>query len=92
MRIVINNRECETGAATVAGLAAEYVKQCEDEGLSDYLLEVWHSMQRSVEAGLNHEGRLPGPLNLQRKAATYYVKAQPCLSHQYWISVRWVRS
>ena len=54
----------------------EYVKQCEDEGLSDYLLEVWHSMQRSVEAGLNHEGRLPGPLNLQRKAATYYVKAQ----------------
>lgn len=25
---------------------------------------------------LNHEGRLPGPLNLQRKAATYYVKAQ----------------
>ena len=23
MRIVINNRECETGAATVAGLAAE---------------------------------------------------------------------
>ena len=54
----------------------EYVKQCEDDGLSDYLLEVWHSMQRSVEAGLNHEGRLPGPLNLQRKAATYYVKAQ----------------
>lgn len=54
----------------------EYVMRCEDAGLPDYLLDVWHSMQRSVEAGLNHEGRLPGPLNLQRKAATYYVKAQ----------------
>ena len=54
----------------------EYVMRCEDDGLYDYLLDVWHSMQQSVEAGLNHEGRLPGPLNLQRKAATYYVKAQ----------------
>ena len=54
----------------------EYVKQCEDNSIGDYLLDIWHAMQQSVEAGLNHEGRLPGPLNLQRKAATYYVKAQ----------------
>lgn len=54
----------------------EYVMQSEDAGIEDYLLEVWHNMQKSVEAGLDHEGRLPGPLNLQRKAATYYVKAQ----------------
>ena len=54
----------------------EYVKKYEDEDIWDYLLEVWHAMQKSVEVGINHEGRLPGPLNLQRKAATYYVKAQ----------------
>lgn len=53
----------------------EYVKRCEKPDIWDYLLEVWHAMQRSVENGLNHEGRLPGPLNLQRKAAIYYVKA-----------------
>lgn len=33
-------------------------------------------MQESVERGVNHEGRLPGPLNLQRKAPTYFVKAK----------------
>lgn len=53
----------------------EYVDQCEDLGFWDYLLEVWHMMQQAVERGLNHEGRLPGPLNLTRKAPTYYVKA-----------------
>lgn len=54
----------------------EYVQKCEEPDIWDYLLEVWHAMRRSVEAGIDHEGRLPGPLNLQRKAATYYVKAQ----------------
>lgn len=53
----------------------EYVKRCEKPDIWDYLMEVWHAMQRSVENGLNHEGRLPGPLNLQRKAAIYHVKA-----------------
>ncbi len=28
-----------------------------------------------MERGINKEGRLPGPLNLRRKAQTYYVKA-----------------
>lgn len=32
-------------------------------------------MQVAVERGLNHEGRLPGPLNLARKAPAYFVKA-----------------
>lgn len=53
----------------------EYVDMCEDKSIWDYLMEVWHMMQDEVERGLNHEGRLPGPLNLARKAATYYVKA-----------------
>lgn len=32
-------------------------------------------MQESVARGLEAEGRLPGPLNLSRKAAVYHVKA-----------------
>jgi L-serine dehydratase len=54
----------------------EYVDECEDSDIWDYLQTVWEAMQRSVEQGLDHEGRLPGPLNLPRKAATYYVKAR----------------
>lgn len=53
----------------------EYVELCEGRELWDYLHEVWEAMKRSVETGINHEGRLPGPLNLTRKAPTYYVKA-----------------
>jgi L-serine dehydratase len=53
----------------------EYVQQCEDAGIWDYLRKVWLMMQDSVERGLNHEGVLPGPLNLPRKAANYYIKA-----------------
>ena len=54
----------------------EYVKRCEQPDIWDYLLSVWHAMEESVERGINHEGRLPGPLNLQRKAPTYFVKAK----------------
>ena len=53
----------------------EYVDQCEDKSIWDYLQEVWKMMQAEVERGLEHEGRLPGPLNLPRKAPTYYIKA-----------------
>lgn len=53
----------------------EYVDECEDSDIWDYLMEVWKVMQAAVERGINHEGRLPGPLNLARKAPTYYVKA-----------------
>ena len=54
----------------------EYVDECEDDGIWDYLMEVWRVMQESVERGIDHEGALPGPLNLPRKAATYYVRAR----------------
>ncbi|MDE6811479.1 MAG: L-serine ammonia-lyase, iron-sulfur-dependent, subunit alpha [Muribaculaceae bacterium] len=53
----------------------EYVEQCEGPGIWDYLREVWHAMKEAVERGLAQEGRLPGPLNLQRKANSYFVKA-----------------
>ena len=53
----------------------EYVGLCEDPDIWDYLQEIWQAMQDSVQRGLETEGRLPGPLNLSRKAAIYHVKA-----------------
>ncbi len=53
----------------------EYVQQCEESDIWDYLHEVWKTMQEAVERGLEQEGALPGPLNLRRKAATYFIKA-----------------
>lgn len=53
----------------------EYVLQCEDSDIWDYLKEVWKTMKASVERGLDAEGVLPGPLNLRRKASAYYIKA-----------------
>ena len=53
----------------------EYVEMCEGESIWDYLMEIWTAMKEAVERGIEHEGVLPGPLNLARKAATYYVKA-----------------
>ena len=54
----------------------EYVKDVEnDTYLMDYLEEVWMTMKAAVERGLQTEGRLPGPLNLPRKAANYHIKA-----------------
>lgn len=54
----------------------EYVKEYEDASIWDYLQEVWQAMQESVERGLDGEGALPGPLNLQRKASSFYIKAK----------------
>ena len=53
----------------------EYVKECEDSDIWDYLAEVWKTMQDSIERGLNAEGVLPGPLCIRRKAASYNIRA-----------------
>lgn len=53
----------------------EYVEQCEGPGIWPYLQEIWDTMKASIERGISHEGVLPGPLHLARKAPTYYVKA-----------------
>ncbi|MEI3054073.1 MAG: L-serine ammonia-lyase [Prevotella sp.] len=54
----------------------EYVEKCEDKDIWDYLRKIWETMKQSIRNGLNHEGVLPGPLKLQRKAATYHIKAK----------------
>lgn len=54
----------------------EYVEQCEGKDIWEYLSKIWAAMKEAVERGLATEGRLPGPLNLRRKASTYKVKAE----------------
>jgi L-serine dehydratase len=53
----------------------EYVKEHEKPDLWDYLEVVWKTMRESVERGLDAEGVLPGPLNLRRKASSYYIRS-----------------
>lgn len=53
----------------------EYVEECEGIEIWDYLHDVWHVMKEAVEAGLENEGVLPGPLALSRKATSYHIKA-----------------
>ena len=53
----------------------EYVEQCEGKEIIEYLREVWDTMQKAVERGLNAEGVMPGGLGLRRKALTYYVRS-----------------
>lgn len=53
----------------------EYVEECEGPEIWDFLREVWHVMKSTVEKGLDNEGVLPGPLNLRRKASSYFIKA-----------------
>ena len=54
----------------------EYVEKCEDGDIWDYLDMIWQTMKAAIRRGLDHEGVLPGPLKLPRKAATYYTKAK----------------
>ena len=54
----------------------EYVEKCEDKDIWDYLKTIWQTMKEAIHRGLDHEGVLPGPLKLPRKAATYYTKAK----------------
>ena len=54
----------------------EYVERNEGPEIWDYLRQVWLVMCEAVERGINHEGVLPGPLGLQRKAPIYYTKSK----------------
>ena len=53
----------------------EYVEECEGQDIWDFFGKIWTAMRAAVERGLEHEGILPGPLNLRRKAPIYYIKA-----------------
>lgn len=52
------------------------MEQCEGPEIWDYLAEVWETMKAAIARGLDAEGVLPGPLNLPRKASSYYIRAK----------------
>ncbi len=54
----------------------EYVEECEGADIWDYLREVWSTMERTVQNGLEAEGVLPGGLGLRRKASDYLIRAK----------------
>jgi L-serine dehydratase len=54
----------------------ELVGRHEGESIWPYLGEVWTTMQQAVANGLDAEGRLPGSLNVPRKASAYHARAQ----------------
>lgn len=46
----------------------DYVVETEGEDIIDFLKNVWHTMQKCVECGINKEGIIPGKLGIVRKA------------------------
>lgn len=64
----------------------EYVADCEDSDIWDYLQNVWEEMRFSIMSGLEHESTLPGGLQLPRKASTMYSRMQgmnTSMQHRY---------
>ncbi|MCM1310409.1 MAG: L-serine ammonia-lyase [Bacteroides sp.] len=53
----------------------EYVDQCEDSSIWEYLAKVWDTMKMAVQRGIENEGVLPGGLGVARKATSYYMHA-----------------
>lgn len=53
----------------------EYVQQCEEADIWDYLQQMWEVMQGTIAEGLREEGVIPGGLHLRSKARQYYVRA-----------------
>ena len=56
----------------------EYVDEREgrNSGVWEHLENVWKVMRAAVERGIDQEGSLPGPLNLRRKASSYFIRAE----------------
>lgn len=56
----------------------EYVEEREgrNSGIWEHLEKVWKTMRDAVERGIDQEGALPGPLNMRRKASSYFIRAE----------------
>ncbi len=50
----------------------DYVKKREGDGIYEYLAKVWRQMQNSIRQGLAKGGKLPGGLEVDRKAMYLY--------------------
>jgi L-serine dehydratase len=53
----------------------EYIEEIEGKQLWSALENVWIVMKDAIERGLHHEGLLPGPLHVQRKASVYHTRS-----------------
>ena len=47
---------------------SDYVELNEGPEIWDFLMDVWHTMKKSIDEGLAAEGILPGGLNVRRRA------------------------
>jgi L-serine dehydratase len=54
----------------------KYVIDAEGIEILQYLGEVWKTMKKTLDRGLNTEAVLPGELRLERKARSFYYKAK----------------
>jgi L-serine dehydratase len=59
----------------------ELVMQHEGVAIWPYLENIWAAMQITIERGLNAEGKLPGSLNVPRKASAYHARAQSMVGY-----------
>ena len=53
----------------------EYVKECEEEDIWDYLAEVWGYHERCHSPWTRSRGRTTRTTKSRRKASTYYIRA-----------------
>ncbi|MCX7995626.1 MAG: L-serine ammonia-lyase [candidate division WOR-3 bacterium] len=53
----------------------EYVFRFEDKNIKRYLLNIWNTMEDAIKRGLKAEGVLPGPLKLERRASSMYIRS-----------------
>jgi L-serine dehydratase len=54
----------------------ELVGRHEGASIWPYLGQAWTTMRRAIQTGVDAEGRLPGSLNVPRKASAYHARAQ----------------
>ena len=50
----------------------QYVLENENEEFKDYMYSIWDAMKTSIKNGLNDSGKLPGGLDVQKKAQALY--------------------
>ncbi len=54
----------------------DYVYNYEDQDIKNFLTSIWQVMRQAIKRGLKTEGILPGPLKLERKAASFFIKSR----------------
>jgi L-serine dehydratase len=62
-------------------LVWELVERHEGAAFRPFLAAIWQAMQAAIERGLAAEGKLPGALNVPRKASAYYARAKTLAGH-----------